>query len=518
MKKLILTFFILSAIIKAQPQDSPISPNDYANILGKGFDVNWTKSFAQAQKYNEDLLKKIKVKGFNHIRLRTNLESSADYISISENIVNDCLNNNITPILAFGGKMLEENPDSENIANFIEWWRAVAEHYKDYSYRLTFNLLIEISGKLKNMPDTLNLIYEKTVSVIRESNPNRIVILGPRKLSNPFYLHELKIPSQANGYIMWEWHFYASGPAKTGENKLWTTGTPEEKKLITDKIDAALDWEHSSGFPSWVGAWMPGNYNDGNDYTVPEQVIFSSFMIRELNKAHIPWAVNALHHFNNYIDGSNEWIQSRLPVLDVIIDPWKVSFYSEMEYGGISKRIGEGYFNKQDLADSNIFNNINSVMVPADFKIYLYSGEEFDGEEKIVTRTNSNIFDSSQSFSVQSIKIIYDTTTTIIDEHGKDQVSQEFILEQNYPNPFNPTTTIEYSISPHSSSLQGAGVLVSLKVYDILGKEVATLINRMQKSGNYKVEFDASNLSSGIYFYRISFGNFTETKRMVLLK
>ena len=85
-----------------------------------------------------------------------------------------------------------------------------------------------------------------------------------------------------------------------------------------------------------------------------------------------------------------------------------------------------------------------------------------------------------------------------------------YSLEQNYPNPFNPSTTIEYSI-PQSG-------LVTLKVFNVLGKEVATLVNGQNDAGNHKVEFDASALNSGVYFYKIESGSFAETKKMILLK
>ncbi|NTV89597.1 MAG: T9SS type A sorting domain-containing protein [Clostridiales bacterium] len=86
----------------------------------------------------------------------------------------------------------------------------------------------------------------------------------------------------------------------------------------------------------------------------------------------------------------------------------------------------------------------------------------------------------------------------------------EFKLEQNYPNPFNPATTIKYSIAQPGN--------VTLKVYDILGSEVATLINEEKPAGVYEVEFEASTFSSGIYFYKIQAGSFVETKKMILMK
>jgi len=83
-------------------------------------------------------------------------------------------------------------------------------------------------------------------------------------------------------------------------------------------------------------------------------------------------------------------------------------------------------------------------------------------------------------------------------------------LIQNYPNPFNPATTIKYSIPELS--------FVILKVYDVLGNEIAILVNEEKPIGNYEVEFDATTLPSGIYFYRLQAGSFVETKKMVLMK
>ncbi len=87
---------------------------------------------------------------------------------------------------------------------------------------------------------------------------------------------------------------------------------------------------------------------------------------------------------------------------------------------------------------------------------------------------------------------------------------KQFALEQNYPNPFNPTTVISYQLPVASE--------VSLKVYDVLGKEVATLVSERQEAGTYHFNFNASSLSSGVYFYRLKAGNFVATKKMLLLK
>ncbi len=100
----------------------------------------------------------------------------------------------------------------------------------------------------------------------------------------------------------------------------------------------------------------------------------------------------------------------------------------------------------------------------------------------------------------------------------------KYSLSQNYPNPFNPSTTIKYSIThPLIPSREGKeqsdrGVLITLKIYDILGKEVATLVNKEQSAGLYEVQFSAYNFPSGIYYYRLSAGSFVQSKKMILLK
>ncbi|MBT8381239.1 MAG: T9SS type A sorting domain-containing protein, partial [Ignavibacteria bacterium] len=89
-------------------------------------------------------------------------------------------------------------------------------------------------------------------------------------------------------------------------------------------------------------------------------------------------------------------------------------------------------------------------------------------------------------------------------------IADNFVLEQNYPNPFNPTTTIEYTISNSQ--------FVSLKVYDVLGNEITTLVNEVKSTGTYEVTFKADGLPSGTYFYQLKAGPFSETKKMILIK
>jgi hypothetical protein len=91
-----------------------------------------------------------------------------------------------------------------------------------------------------------------------------------------------------------------------------------------------------------------------------------------------------------------------------------------------------------------------------------------------------------------------------------NQLPLEVSLQQNYPNPFNPSTTVSYDL-PRTSR-------VTLSIFDILGREVATLLNGEKPAGRYTVHWDASGVSSGVYFYRLRAGDFVQTRRMLLLR
>lgn len=109
---------------------------------------------------------------------------------------------------------------------------------------------------------------------------------------------------------------------------------------------------------------------------------------------------------------------------------------------------------------------------------------------------NANVYFNNQDWTV--------------DVNEGEATPENYSLEQNYPNPFNPSTTIKFRIPENS--------FVSLKVYNVLGKEVATLVNEEKNAGIFEVNFNANNLSSGVYFYKLETGNFVKTNKMILLK
>ncbi len=104
----------------------------------------------------------------------------------------------------------------------------------------------------------------------------------------------------------------------------------------------------------------------------------------------------------------------------------------------------------------------------------------------------------------------------VSDIEENSEIVNDFTLSQNYPNPFNPNTTIKFTTPP--SPYQGEGLRVRLKVYDILGREIKTLLNKPMQPGSYEVEFNGNNLTSGVYFYVLESGGMRLSKKMLLLK
>ncbi len=114
------------------------------------------------------------------------------------------------------------------------------------------------------------------------------------------------------------------------------------------------------------------------------------------------------------------------------------------------------------------------------------------------------------TFRVDYVRVYRKKSSTLVNNKNPKNL-ENFNLEQNYPNPFNPVTTIPYSI-PNDN-------FVTLKVYDIMGQEVSTLLNEYKKAGTYAVSFDATNLPSGVYYYKLVSGrSFSKVEKMLLMR
>ncbi len=154
----------------------------------------------------------------------------------------------------------------------------------------------------------------------------------------------------------------------------------------------------------------------------------------------------------------------------------------------------------------DLFVPVNGMQLPIDYSINDNDTPNSDAREGILTYSPANEDKSWADVSRWFVTWIGNLTSV----EDEEVLPVEFALDQNYPNPFNPSTLIRYSLKEDS--------FVSLKIYNVVGQEVASMVNRNQKAGRYELSFNASNLASGVYIYQISAGSFISSKKMMLLK
>jgi hypothetical protein len=140
-------------------------------------------------------------------------------------------------------------------------------------------------------------------------------------------------------------------------------------------------------------------------------------------------------------------------------------------------------------------------------------GVEYLGDDYKVITLSFPLYYMNQEQAkelVQEIMLNKFNEITAVKEKKEEIIPADYILYQNYPNPFNPNTTLNYGLPKRS--------FVKLKIYDVLGRQIKTLVNEEKSSGKYKIEFNASSLPSGVYLYSLEFGNRIISKKMLLLK
>ncbi|MBI9072599.1 MAG: T9SS type A sorting domain-containing protein [Melioribacteraceae bacterium] len=177
---------------------------------------------------------------------------------------------------------------------------------------------------------------------------------------------------------------------------------------------------------------------------------------------------------------------------------------------------GEDFF--VQLFDGAEWHTIANYIIGDDFEINKFEHKiihineaDYTFSHNMKIRFMADGSSDSDDYNIDDIAVYATKSTTVAVLNNQEQLPENYILKQNYPNPFNPSTTIEYSIPLYSAS-------VKLTVYDVLGNEIKTLVNREQLAGVYKVEFDAVYLASGTYFYQLKSGDFSATKKLLLIK
>jgi ligand-binding sensor domain-containing protein len=299
----------------------------------------------------------------------------------------------------------------------------------------------------------------------------------------------------------------------------------------------SLAWDNTNNL--WIGTWGGLSKFDGTDWFVynklnsglPEDIV----RILAIDDQDTKWIGTSSSGLVKF-DGS-DWIiynssNSGLPVnvvSSMAIDSFGCKWIGTGG-GGLVKFDGINW-TIYDTSNSMLpDNNVAAYVVDNSNNIWLGTGSrgmvKFDGTNwTLFNTTNSGLpenevgtilIDSYDNKLIGTnrggLAVFKEGGITSTDEHLTEALTlpSEFILQHNYPNPFNPVTTIEYQLP--------VAAKVSIKLFDMLGSEIVTLVNETKDAGFYKHQFDGSTLASGTYFFRIQANDFVQTKKMTLLK
>jgi len=273
-----------------------------------------------------------------------------------------------------------------------------------------------------------------------------------------------------------------------GSGCIGSENTPAGYPFYTYYMDSKTDMLYTAQEIIAAGNTSEGNILKlGYFILTPQTQIMNGFKIFMQNTS-----VNNINSFTEtgwyqVFDGSYAVPGSGLQYIDL-----QYPFY----WDGVSNILIRICFNNSSYTQNSTVASTSSA------------GRVYHQHQDLTTGDGCEITTGQTQANRPNLCMVFDISTGT----GNNPAStpDKFYLSQNYPNPFNPTTNIKYQTPKNS--------FVTLKVYNILGKEVATLVNDNKPAGFYTVAFNASSLSSGVYFYKISAGEFTDVKRMILVK
>lgn len=366
----------------------------------------------------------------------------------------------------------------------------------DVSKDLTLDVVtwnIEWFGDAANGPTDDNVQFENVKTLITTMDAD---IYAFQEISNPTLFNTLD--EELTGYDGVLASFSQS--QKTAYLYKNTTIQMLNSGIITDGM-VQSDWANGR-YPFLL------HFNAAINNEIQEIFAFNIHAKAFGEQSDYSQRVNASGQLKNYLDNfraddnvillgdfNDEILQSSVEGED---SPYK-NFDDDPEYTIITKNLEE-----KGATSYSRFSMIDHIVFTSEL-----SDEYFMGTERVENPfyIGSFLSETSDHFPVW---VRFEFGMTVSNETEIEDFATEIRLDQNYPNPFNPSTTISYNLAQNSN--------VSLDVYDLMGRKVATLVNGKQSAGEQSINFDASNLASGVYIYRLSTGNQVLTKKMILLK
>jgi hypothetical protein len=327
--------------------------------------------------------------------------------------------------------------------------------------------------------DTLGLLFTQSYAITHPSQPNYLWLFSgdnqgvtddnlPSGL--PFTTNNLGSELMRNGY---SFKGYSEDLPSIGYN-----GT--SSGAYARKHNPWVNWQDSptNGIPSSLN--VPFSDFPSNYLNLPSV----SIVIPNLNNDMHDGTISAGDTWlKNNLDGYIQWAKTNNSLFILTFDEDDGSSNNQIATIFVGQMVKGGTF-------ANKIDHLNILRTIEDMFRIGYAGSSVD------------------SSAIPSNYWLY--TTGLNSEKNQPKIPQSFHLFQNYPNPFNPSTMIKYDLPKEG--------FVTLKIYNILGKEAKTLVSEYESAGTYNIAFNASDLPSGIYFYRLSSGNFAQVKKLLLLK
>ncbi|PIQ08768.1 MAG: hypothetical protein COW71_10025 [Ignavibacteriales bacterium CG18_big_fil_WC_8_21_14_2_50_31_20] len=368
---------------------------------------------------------------------------------------------------------------------------------------------ISITLKNKGLGDIDNIKVVCSISenaeLISNSNFNVGKILSRSDLFiDNIFEFQVKDSTHNGDSVFVEIKYFAADLLITTEDYSFILGTP--KVHFIDSLNVLDNWTATSnGANNWE---LTSNSFSSAPFSVTDSKFGtyasnSKLSLTSKNEISLKKISNPFLKFKTKYSIESGWDYAQIMVSTDLVS-WDV-------VGGDKAKYGSGNFQPSNELIYDGFQN-DWITEVIDLKKF--------GNQQIYLRfeLNSDEYAEEDGLYIDDVEI-FSFSDEALSVNDNLEVPTEYLLSQNYPNPFNPSTKIIYSIPfalglKHTSPLQNT----VLKVYDILGREITTLVNKVQSAGNYEVVFDGKELPSGIYFYRIQSGNFTNSKKMLLLK
>jgi hypothetical protein len=355
-----------------------------------------------------------------------------------------------------------------------------------------------------------NAIWQKYYGVTQDENPwgltttydSGFAIVGTYDVPGPTTNYDIKlVRTKSNGDTLWTRTYGTAntedgyGVVQTADSGFIIAGVVTYPSYYTDiylvKTNKSGDtvWTKKLGGASSDYAWAIHKVNDGGFIIVGNTSSFSSmehvYLIKLYPSGNVEWTS---------VIGGDRSVRG--------YDVCETSDHGFAITGTINMDFPK-YHQVYLLRTNSHGDSLWSTMCGGDgFDIGRFVHQ--DGEGKYIVGGSWNYSSSNRGF--YAIKFAAEVTS-VEENHS---ISNDFILHQNYPNPFNPTTTIQYNV-PKTS-------YVTLKIFNLIGQEVARLVNGIEEPGNKTVSFNANGLTSGVYYYRLQAGSFIETKKLLLLR